>query len=222
MHPCSRNKNNSKCCKRKKEVCQRWRFECCCISPQPASWTPQSLWSWSGTVYRSPRPPCTHSSSSWSISLYDKRKNFACSDPIYITEVSIQTSSGNADLIGWWFRHCRMQTVWPGPWREAWMQHWWSRCSAPWGAPERRIRDEILSVLWRRVVLSDKGRSRIPIWLTSNSSSVSIWVCRTGMPFNSFSVVMVLITPSLLQAYDEALEGPGRKEQQLDIAQVSI
>ena len=34
--------------------------------------------------------------------------------------------------------------------------------------------------------------------LTSNSSNVSIWVWRTGMPFNSFSVVMVLITPSAL------------------------
>lgn len=52
-----------------------------CISPQPASWTPQSLWPWSGTVCRSPRPPCSHSSSSWSISLYEKKKSFACSDP---------------------------------------------------------------------------------------------------------------------------------------------
>lgn len=36
------------------------------------------------------------------------------------------------------------------------------------------------------------------------------------MPFNSFSVVMVLITPSALKAYDK------RKEQPLDIAQVTM
>lgn len=37
--------------------------------PQPASWIPQSLSPWSGTSCRSPMPPYSHSSSSWSISL---------------------------------------------------------------------------------------------------------------------------------------------------------
>lgn len=42
--------------------------------------------------------------------------------------------------------------------------------------------------------------------LTSKSSSASIWLCRVGIPFNSFSTDMVLITPSALR------EAEGDKE----------
>lgn len=41
-------------------------------------------------------------------------------------------------LTGWWSHRCRRQTVSPDLWREAGRQRWWSRCSAPWGEPERR------------------------------------------------------------------------------------
>lgn len=36
------------------------------------------------------------------------------------------------------------------------------------------------------------------MWLTSKSSRASIWLCRVGIPFNSFSTVMVLMAPSAL------------------------
>lgn len=113
-------------------------------SPQPASWTPQSLSPWSGTSCRSPRPPYSHSSSSWSISLWKQkvcRFRFIVIH-VFTFVVPRRRSSWTTDLIGWWFRHCRMQTVWPGPWREAEMQHWWSHCSAPLDEPERRKRRE--------------------------------------------------------------------------------
>lgn len=40
------------------------------------------------------------------------------------------------NLVGWWFRRCRTQTVWPDLWRGAWTLRWWCRCSAPWDEPE--------------------------------------------------------------------------------------
>lgn len=95
------------------------------------------------------------------------------------------------DLKGWWSHRCRMQTVWPDPWRGAWKQHWWSRCSAPLDEPERRNSQ-------MRERRHEDNKRRKELRHTSNSRSVSIWVCSTGMPFSSFSVVMVLITPSAL------------------------
>lgn len=59
---------------------------------------------------------------------------------ICIFEMSVKRSLRTTNLIGWWFHHCRMQTVWPGLWRESEMQHWWCHCSAPWDEPERAER----------------------------------------------------------------------------------
>lgn len=40
--------------------------------------------------------------------------------------------------------------------------------------------------------------SEIWMWLTSKSSRASIWLCRMGIPFSSFSTVMVRMAPSAL------------------------
>ena len=121
----------------------------------------------------------------------------------YVFKVSSERSSKDStDLIGWWFHRCRMQTFWPGPWRGAEMRHWWSHCSAPWDEPERRKEGEKLLSCDAARVCENIWQVKVKVWLTSNSRSVSIRVCRTGMPFNSFSVVMVLITPSALKGYE--------------------
>ena len=46
----------------------------------------------------------------------------------------------------------------------------------------------------------------IIIILTSNSSRASIWLCRVGIPFNSFSTGIVLITPSALRERERERE----------------
>lgn len=116
--------------------------------PQPASWILQSLSPWSGNACRSPRPPCIHSSSFWRISLHTKTRGLLTDKHLvhlfWLSSVKWKKTlqsihfKWTTNLIGWWSHHCRMQTVSPSPWREAWMQHWWSHCSAPWDEPERR------------------------------------------------------------------------------------
>lgn len=105
---------------------------CAFSLPQPASWILQFSSPWSGTSCRSPRPPYNHSSSSWSISLHTENKLFLALDLVILSYLSVVfiwekpskqnlllSCQSSTHLIGWWFRHCMKQIVWPGPWREA-------------------------------------------------------------------------------------------------------
>lgn len=107
--------------------------------------------------------------------------------------------------VGWLCPRCRLQIVGSHLWTEAWRLRWSHHWSVHWHWPARQLET------WRKVnwaVIYDDGSlnrfnddSQLSHFssLTLKSRSTSIWFWTIGIVLRSFSVFMVLISPSDLR-----------------------